>query len=471
MPTRLSGIRVILIGIVVMAVIFVGCTAYQKSSGNVPMPAEDSGYGLNRTTLKFWMRAASKNSVTGRLVDQYNAENSDNVIIEFEVFGENYKNVIQMALAAKQPPDVFELNGGLTIAQLAQSRSILPLDDYITEDFKNSFYPEVFAQNQFYYEGKLYTIPERVSFFRLIYNTDLFAEAGLIGPPETLEQMKEYAQKITEMGKGEYYGFVIALKTSSSWYRFIDNICTISGQLGESGFDWETGKFDFLKQKKALEYLISLDREGIMSPDSLLLDIEVCRAQFGQGKYGMMIDGNWQVAQFGNNEIKCDINWDSAPVPIFEGDRRGKSHMFFDMGKLIAKDTKYPDEAWNFIKYLFMHQSEFVKSGEPLRTTINANIKENIPQHYMGIKNFTDIENSVVFPLQVHNSLSNLEGEPAEVVYESIFAGEIPIDEGLASLTDRYNKALQSALSNGSISEKDIIIPGFNYFHYYNLTQ
>lgn len=145
--------------------------------------------------------------------------------------------------------------------------------------------------------------------------------------------------------------------------------------------------------------------------------------------------------------------------------------MFFDMGKLIAKDTKYPDEAWNFIKYLFMHQSEFVKSGEPLRTTINANIKENIPQHYMGIKNFTDIENSVVFPLQVHNSLSNLEGEPAEVVYESIFAGEIPIDEGLASLTDRYNKALQSALSNGSISEKDIIIPGFNYFHYYNLTQ
>ena len=33
------------------------------------------------------MRAASKNSVTGRLVDAYNAENSDNVVIEFEVFG------------------------------------------------------------------------------------------------------------------------------------------------------------------------------------------------------------------------------------------------------------------------------------------------------------------------------------------------------------------------------------------------
>lgn len=473
MSTRFSGTRVIFICIVIMAVIFTGCTAYRSSSGNKtePVSTGDSKNELQGTTLKFWMRAASKNSVTGSLIDKYNEENSDNAIIEFEVFGENYKNVIQMALAAKQPPDVFELNGGLTITQLAQSGSILPIDNYVTEEFKNCFYPEVFTQKQFYYEGKLYTIPERVSFYRLIYNTDLFAKAGLSEPPETLEQMKEYAQKITEMGEGKYFGFVAALKTASSWLRFTDNICTTSGQLGESGFDWETGKFDFFKQKKALEYLISLDREGIMAPDSLLLDIEVSRAQFGQGKYAMMIDGNWQVAQFGNNEIKCDVNWDSAPIPVFEGDKRGKSYMSFDMGKVIAEESKYPKEAWNFIRYLFMHQSEFVKSGEPLRTTIQANAKENIPQNYMGIKNFTDIENSIAFPLQVHNFLNNLEGDSVEIVYESIFAGGTPMNEGLASLTDRYNKALNNALSDGSINEKDILIPEFEYFNYYNLTQ
>ena len=473
MSARFSGTRVIFICMVIITAIFVGCTLYRNPSGNKTRPVStgDSKNALQGTTLKFWMRAASKNSVTGRLVDKYNEENSDNVIIEFEVFGENYKNVIQMAMAAKQPPDVFELNGGLTITQLAQSGSILPIDYYVTVEFKNCFYPEVFTQKQFYHEGKLYTIPERVSFYRLIYNKDLFAEAGLSGPPETLEQMKEYAQKITEMGEGKYYGFVAALKTASSWLRFTDNICTTSGQLGESGFDWETGEFDFFKQKKALEYLISLDREGIMPPDSMLLDIEVTRAQFGQGKYAMMIDGNWQVAQFGNNEIKCDVNWDSAPIPIFEGDKRGKSYMSFDMGKVIAKESKYPKEAWNFIRYLFMHQSEFVKSGEPLRTTIQANDKGNIPQNYMGIKNFTDIENSIAFPLQVHNFLNNLEGDSVEIVYESIFAGETPMNEGLASLTDRYNKALNNALSDGSIDEADIHIPEFDYFNYYNLTQ
>jgi hypothetical protein len=87
----------------------------------------------------------------------------------------------------------------------------------------------------------------------------------------------------------------------------------------------------------------------------------------------------------------------------------------------------------------------------------------------MGIKNFTDIENSVVFPQQVHNFLNNhLEGDPADVVYEAIFAGEIPIDEGLAALTERYNKALENALQDGSISREDIFIPGFDYFEFYN---
>jgi hypothetical protein len=45
------------------------------------------------------------------------------------------------------------------------------------------------------------------------------------------------------------------------------------------------------------------------------------------------------------------------------------------------------------------------------------------------------------------------------------------MNEGLASLTDRYNKALKHAIADGSIDERDIHIPEFDYFKYYNLTQ
>lgn len=470
-----------LLCIAMLAVLFVGCgggntagtdtsveNQVQEKTGAPADSKVDGSASAEKINMKFWMRAASKNSVTGKLVEKYNKENSDNVEMEFEVYGENYKNVVQMALSAGNPPDVFELNGGLTIPQLAQANSILPLDKYATEDFKNNFYPEVFKQKQFYDNGKLYAIPERAAFYRLIYNKELFSKAGIAEPPKTLEELKADAKKITEMGKGEYYGFVAALKTGSTWLRFTDNVCTISGQTGENAFDWKTAKFDFTKQKRALEFLISLDKEKIMAPGALLLDIEVARAQFGQGKYAMMIDGNWQVAQFGNNEIKCDVDWDSAPIPVFEGDKRGKSFMFFDMSKLIAAGSKYPDQSWNFVKFLLDNQGEFVKSGEPLRTMIKANDAANIPANYKGIKNFTDIENSKAFPLQVHNFLTKLEGDKVEMVYQSIFAGKTSIDKGLEDLNTRYNAALDKALAEGSISKEDITIPGFDYFDYYN---
>ena len=95
-----------------------------------------------------------------------------------------------MALAARRPPDVFELNGGLTIAQLAQSQAVFSRwMIMLPKSSGKILYPEVFSQKQFYYKGKiLIPFPNGCHFSGLIYNTDLFA-AGLSGPPETLEQM------------------------------------------------------------------------------------------------------------------------------------------------------------------------------------------------------------------------------------------------------------------------------------------
>jgi hypothetical protein len=86
----------------------------------------------------------------------------------------------------------------------------------------------------------------------------------------------------------------------------------------------------------------------------------------------------------------------------------------------------------------------------------------------MGVKNFTDIQNSKAFPLQVQNFLTKLEGDKVDMVYQSIFAGKTPIDKGLEDLTTRYNAALDRALQDGEITKEDIIIPGFNYFDYYS---
>lgn len=442
---------------VMMLSVISGCSkAGENANGNTNSSGTQALDSTEKIKLKFFMRDATLISETSKLVDRYNIENKDHVEIEFEAYGENYKNVINSALQSGNPPDIFELNGGLSIPKLAEAGYILPIDRYVTNDYKEYFYPEVFEQKQFYYGGKLYAIPERTAYFRLMYNKDIFKLAGISEPPRTLEELKEDSKRITEIGNGKFYGFGTALKTPSSWGRFTDNICTIEGLTGDNGFDWGTGLFDFVKQKRALEFLISLEKEKLLYPNALNLDIEVARTFFGQGKFAMMIDGNWMVAHYGNNEIKCDVDWDSAPIPIFEGEKRGKNYMYFDMGKVIAAKTSSPDKAWSFVRFLLDNQEQFVRVGEPLRTLMKANDKVNIPNNYKGINNFIDIQNNRAFPMQVQDLLY-IEGDDRNTTYSKIFInGGAGIDQALLELTQRYNLSLENAIKSGKIQREDL---------------
>lgn len=418
-----------------------------------------------RVKLTFWMRAATKHSVTGDLVERYNATNTDNVQVVFNVYGENYKNVVYMALQSGNPPDIFELNAGLTVRQLAEAKYIMPLDAYITEEYKKEFYPTVFSQKHLYYQDKLYAIPERIAYWCLLYNKDLFKKAGLDPdkPPDTLEEMKDYAGIITEAGDGAFYGYGCPLKTTSTFIRFTDNLSSRSGLTGEHAFDWGTGRFDFHKQKPFLEYLMTLDKEGSLYPDPFNLDIEVSRILFGQGKFAMMIDGSWVPATYNNKEVECVVDWDSAPIPIFAGVKRAKGHAWYDMAKLISAKTEYPDQAWRFIKFLLDNQDEFVKKGEPLRTKVSANRPEYFPKEHKGFIGCTDLERNAAFPLMVHYFI-DVEENIIYNTYKKIFLGQLDIDKGLRELTVKHNEALDRAIKEGLIQTSDIHIQNFDYY-------
>lgn len=420
----------------------------------------------NKVRLVFWSRAATKHSITAKLIEKYNETNNDNVIIDYQAYGDNYKNVVNVALESGNPPDIIEINGGLTVTQMAQGGFIRPIDEYITEDLRVQTYPEVFTQKQFFYKGNMYAVPERSAYFGLFYNKELFRRAGLDPdrPPQTLEEMREFARKITHAGNGEYYGYGAALKSSVVWERFINNLSILEGKTGENGFDWTTGKFDFLKIKPYLQFLMEMDKDGSLYPDPLNLDIEVSRVLFGQGKIAMMIDGNWMPGIYNNNEIKNSVEWDVAPIPIFAGQKRAKGYMFFDMGKVITTNCKHPEKAWSFLEFMFNNQAEFIKNGEPFRTRTDVNKPEYIPANHKGRNGFTDMSKYKAFPFEVHTCFK-IEGEDMSKVCKSIFLNQKDINERLEDLTNRYNTALEKAIDGNIIKKYDISLQGFDYFN------
>ena len=88
-----------------------------------------------------------------------------------------------------------------------------PLDEYQKtqpiEDFADVFPGLVKAIT---FDGKLYGVPFRHSTSGLHYNAELFAERGLSGPPQTIEEFADFARKLTyKRADGtQVNGFVIS---------------------------------------------------------------------------------------------------------------------------------------------------------------------------------------------------------------------------------------------------------------------
>ncbi len=87
-----------------------------------------------------------------------------------------------------------------------------PIDDHLAQnpiaDF-DDFFPGMVQSLTF--DGKLYGVPVRHSTSGLHYNQQYFEERGIPGPPETMEELAEYARQLTftRSDGTKVYGFVI----------------------------------------------------------------------------------------------------------------------------------------------------------------------------------------------------------------------------------------------------------------------
>jgi len=73
-----------------------------------------------------------------------------------------------------------------------------PLDGYMSDEFSDRFI-EVFLTPSVF-DGQTYGLPIAASARAMFYNTELFEQAGLDGPPDTWEELKEAAAAIDALG-------------------------------------------------------------------------------------------------------------------------------------------------------------------------------------------------------------------------------------------------------------------------------
>ncbi len=164
-----------------------GATAGTGSGATVPSPADGyAGPLLSTDPIKLRILRFTQGPAQETLFKNWMNEFTTahpNITFQDEPvpFGDLFQK-IQASVAAGDPPDLIFYDGPFT-KSYAYHKILLPVDQYMTQAFKDDYVPATLAEQSFM--GHIYALPEQQSAVALAYNSDMTKAAG-INPPTDL---------------------------------------------------------------------------------------------------------------------------------------------------------------------------------------------------------------------------------------------------------------------------------------------
>ncbi len=223
------------------------------------------------------------------------------------------------AIAAGNPPDISYLYGSWS-ANIATTPALAPLGKYIAHDSSfnwNDFWPVERAVATV--KGQIIGVPALVDNLALVYNKNLFAQAGVAPPTAnwTWSDFANAAQKLTNPAKKQFGWAYVNDGSEDTVWRFWAMLWQAGGSILASGN--RQAAFDSPAGVNALALLQNLSRR-----QSIYLDSGNGNylGLFNSGHIGMLWTGPWDLAQiagshvsFGVQILPADLNHQTIAGP------------------------------------------------------------------------------------------------------------------------------------------------------------
>jgi multiple sugar transport system substrate-binding protein len=264
--------------------------------------------------LRVWVQWGDNPAQIQTLFDKYTAETG----IKVEVTAPLADDKILPALTGSEPPDVLVLSGG----DLAKSFYKEGLVDELSSAIKsgNIDMADMYAAplSQCLQGDKILCLPWGTDAYALFWNKDMFEAAGLDPekPPSTMEELVEFADKLTVVGTDgtiEQIGFIPNHSWSHSdlyvrmyggfWYNDDGSKLTVNSQPMIDAFTWQQQFFTKYGVDNVQAFSSGFGEYG--SPD----------APFYAGKVAMMVEGEWQTGPNFIPALKPELNYGVAAFP------------------------------------------------------------------------------------------------------------------------------------------------------------
>jgi len=313
--------------------------AAPASSGSKPAEAPKP------VTLRWYMRwdQVRIDGVAKPVIEAYQKANP-HVTIEFEnvASGTDYWIKLQTMIAGGTAPDVIYPATHNAYA-LASKNALVYVDDFAKRDAIDLAKYEPTVLDLYKTNNKVHCLPIDSAAVAVFYNKNMFEAAGIPAPKEgwTWDEFLATAKKLTKDTNGDGKTDVFGVDTWTSYWPVI-----VWSQTGHNIFDDPRKPTKFMMDDAAIESVQWLgdliNKHHVMPSTAERANIS---DMFLAGKAGMQVIGHWRVPQY--QTIK-DFKWDIAPLP------KGKFQVNRADGSCFAitAQSKNPEEAWKFVRFL-----------------------------------------------------------------------------------------------------------------------
>jgi multiple sugar transport system substrate-binding protein len=254
--------------------------------------------GASSGSLSFWSHSPNLEPLNKRTIEKF-AAMPDGVPVQY-VYQQTAKmgQALQLAKQSGQLPDVTTNVGlGLPAPALIEAGWFAPMqliDEALAYVGKDNLVEGIHT-----FDGEVYSFPafSTKQYFTVNwFNKELVEKAGLDpdNPPETYDDFRAACRAVQKTGDG-ISGWIANLGQKGRLKEQINYLAQGAGFEGVDGVEFRPGEVAFHSEPyvTAIEYLLSLQQDGLLMPGSINLIDNDARARWATGTVGYFFDGTW----------------------------------------------------------------------------------------------------------------------------------------------------------------------------------
>lgn len=310
-------------------------------------------------TITYWSSPNPQEyALAQELVGEWNANHPDiQVKIQALPAGQSSEEVLLSAMVAGTTPDICSnIWPGITndFIRAKGLQALDVFDDY--HEVMGDRIPDDILQSVTAEDGHVYQVPWKTNPIMVQYNVKMFRDAGITEFPKTYSEFLAAAEKITKDKNND------GLLDQWMGYRDIRPI-------------WWQRYYDFYTS-----YIAASGGKTLFNQGELAIDEHASEEVFGfyqalyegghfphttfQGNAFLFsqiateFTGPWNISFIERNKPDS-LEYDYAPMPIPD-DYEGDIYTYGDHKNIaIFSTTKYPEESWEFVKFLISKEADY----------------------------------------------------------------------------------------------------------------